>query len=746
MLRTHCLLFIALLSILACAAATAAPRQLTAIEPLSGPGQQVALRLTLDGPAPDPRVFTIDDPARLSIDLPNTTLALSKRYRTIAQGPVQAVNTASADGRTRVVVQLTRLVDYRITRDGDALIVSFGSGDETTRDRTTTRPAASAGTATAGGNATAIQNIDFRRGDQDAGRIEITLNGDQAPIDVERQGNKVVATLPGIQLPNRLARRLDVTDFKTPVETIDAMARGDGTRLVITPEADANFQRLAYQTGNRMIIELQPISAAEQRRQAAEHPEYNGKKISLSFQNVDVRSVLQIIADVANVNMVVADNVSGTIALQLDDVPWDQALDIILDARGLGMQRNDNVITVAPLADIAAREKAKAEARQATNQLAPLQSEIIQINYADAADMANILQSNSVTTSRSFTAAPASGNTSPAYSVSGDALSRALGSNNTSTRAQRTSSATVNSDFDEHSLLSPRGHVTVDSRTNSLLVTDTAEKLDQIRSLIDRLDVPVRQVLIESRIVIANRDFTRNLGVSQTGVDSSRLNNALAAQNGGDIGSAYDANNGGYSVALPATNATSVLSSSIITDTFSLNLELSAMESENNGEIISSPRVITTDGREANIEQGREIPYQSGSSGSLSGTSVEFKKAVLGLNVTPKITPDKKVIMNLNVTQDSVGEFVPTSNGGSVPSIDTRSLNTQVLVNNGDTVVLGGIYEQNNTNQTGGVPFLRKIPLLGALFRSQSLERQKRELLIFVTPRILDTNFTTGGP
>ncbi|HET7314872.1 type IV pilus secretin PilQ, partial [Salinisphaera sp.] len=413
----------------------------------------------------------------------------------------------------------------------------------------------------------------------------------------------------------------------------------------------------------------------------------------------------------------VSDSVSGTVALQLDDVPWDQALDIILNSKSLGMTRNNNVITVAPLAEIANRQRAKAAARAASIELAPLHSEIIQINYARAADIAQILKSNTATSPSSRSIA-VPGTPAP---------------------------ANIGGSDDTPSLLSPRGHVTVDDRTNSLLVTDTREKLDQVRSLINQLDIPVRQVLIQSRIVIANRDFTRNLGVSQTGVDNSRLNNALDAQNSGSLSSAYNANNGGYSVSLPATNATSLLSTSIITDTFSLNLELSAMESENNGEIISSPRIITADGQEANIEQGREIPYQSGTSGSDQGTSIEFKKAVLSLNVTPKITPNKKVIMNLNVTQDSVGDYVPTAEGGSVPSIDTRSLTTQVLVDNGDTVVLGGIFEQTNRDATDGVPYISKIPLLGALFRGHSRQRDKQELLIFVTPRILDNNLTVGS-
>ena len=693
-------------------------------------GSRSGLRLIFDDTPPTPSVFTIRDPARLTLDLPTTSLALAKRYRSIDQGPIISMAAAQSDDKSRLVIRLDRLTAYDIQRAANTLTVLFG----TDRSGLADAAAASNGTATTGA-ATAITDIDFRRADNGAGRVKIALNASQAPVDIQRQGQRVIVRLSNIALPARLSRRLDVTDFATPVATIDARDRGADTEIVITPRADAIYERLAYQTGQDLVIELRGLNATEQAEQAQRQPRYDGEKISLSFQDVDVRTVLQIMAETAGVNMVIADSVSGSMALQLDDVPWDQALDIVLDAKNLGMQRTNNVITVAPLSEIAARQTAKAEARRATRDLAPLQSEIIQINYASAADMANIVQADTVTTTQSFVAPTRA---TPGLDFAGGAadLTGASPFSQTSTRAQRTINTSTDAERDEHSLLSPRGHVTVDDRTNTLLITDTAAKIEQIRALIQRLDIPVRQVLIESRIVVANRDFTRNLGVSQTGVDNSRLNNALGA--GGDLGSAYNANNGGYAVALPANGATSLLSTSIVTDTFSLNLELTAMEMENNGEIISSPRIITADGREANIEQGREIPYQAGNIGGLTGATVEFKKAVLGLNVTPKITPDKKVIMNLNVTQDSVGEFVPTSQGGQVPSIDTRSLTTQVLVDNGDTVVLGGIFEQNDNNQTGSVPFVSKIPVIGALFKNRSLERQKRELLIFVTPKILD--------
>jgi type IV pilus assembly protein PilQ len=391
-----------------------------------------------------------------------------------------------------------------------------------------------------------------------------------------------------------------------------------------------------------------------------------------------VRALLQIIADVADVNMVVSDKVQGTMALRLEDVPWDQALDIILDSRGLGMQSQGNVITIAPLADIAVRREAQQKAQKATEQLAPLHSEIIQINYARASDFAALLKSGNV------------------------------------------------------SLLSERGQVAVDERTNTLLVSETASKLQEIRRLIDHLDIPVRQVLIESRIVVANREFARDIGVSTSAQDQAVIGDGIV---GGD-----KAVTSGFTVNLPVANAAGSISTSIIGSSFNLNLALSALESEQLGEIISSPRVITANGKEARIDQGVEIPFlEAASSGA---ATVQFKEAVLSLTVTPQITPDERVVMDLLVTQDTQGQSVNVQGGGQVPSINTRSLATQVLVDDGETVVLGGIYEQENRDTYDQVPILSEIPLVGALFRTTGKQRDKRELLLFITPKILKEGMT----
>ncbi|MES1926352.1 type IV pilus secretin PilQ [Salinisphaera sp. T31B1] len=684
--------------------ATAATHRLTGVDAVATSDNGINIRLSLDSAAPVPSVFTVNEPARLSIDLPGTELAVAQQYQRIDEGPVRAIAMATSDERTRVVIELTDMVDYRINRQGNEILVTIGGSTAparavpavdkrpTAQTPTTVSPSVPTRSSLPASGGPSVRDIDFRRGEKGAGRVEISLAGNIGPVDVTEQDGQVVAQLPGVALPASLRKRLDVLDFATPVKSIDALAREGGTRIVVTPVAGADYEQIAYQTGDQFFIELQPLTQAEKAQRDRDNPRYTGEKISLSFQNVDVRAVLQIIADVADVNMVVSDSVTGNMALRLEDVAWDQALDIIMNAKGLGMRRENNVITIAPLAEIAAREQAELVAQQATTNLAPLRSEIIQINYARAADIASLLRSGS----------------------SASALAGPVG---------QPGVRPVNDDL---SLLSARGQVTVDERTNSLLINETAEKLEEIRRVINRLDIPVRQVLIESRIVVANREFSRNLGVTQGVTDNA----AFESPSGGN----YLANSG-YTVNLPVANPAGTISTSIIGDTFNLDLALSALESENRGEIISAPRVITANAKEAKIEQGVEIPYlEAASSGA---ATVEFKEAVLGLTVTPQITPDSRVIMDLFVTQDTQGDTINVQGGGSVPSINTRSLTTQVLVDDGETVVLGGIYEQENRDISDRVPILSEIPLLGVLFRGTQRQRDKRELLIFVTPKIL---------
>ena len=676
-------LLLALCALAASGIAGAAERRLQSVNHVALPGGQVQVTLTLSGPAPEPSVFTVDQPARLSLDLPGTSLDVDKRYRRIDLGAAQAVALAEGADRTRVVLELARMLPYEVAVAGNEVRVRLGeagTGTVAAADRDDAGPKRQGvvNAPPASGDTTRITDIDFRRGENGAGRIQVRAAGLDGSVDIGEEGGRIVARFPGAELPDALAQRLDVIDFATPVKYIDARMRRDDTVITVTPVEDAEFEHAAYQTGDRFIIELQPLTRAEAEERERREPEYSGERISLSFQNVEVRTVLQIIADIADVNMVVSDKVQGTMALRLEDVPWDQALDIILESQGLGMQREGNVITVAPLADIAARQEAEQKARESTEQLAPLRSEIIQINYARAADFASLLRSGEV------------------------------------------------------SLLSDRGQVAVDERTNTLLVSETAAKLQEIRRLIDRLDIPVRQVLIESRIVVANREFSRNIGVSTSVSDEANIGDGI-------IGGDKDVTSG-YTVNLPVANAAGTLTTSIIGSSFNLDLALSALESEQRGEIISSPRVITANGKEARIDQGVEIPYlEAASSGA---ATVQFKEAVLSLTVTPQITPDERVVMDLLVTQDTQGQAVNVQGGGQVPSINTRSLATQVLVDNGETVVLGGIYEQEDRDTYDQVPVLGDIPLLGAFFRTTGKQRDKRELLLFVTPKILKEGMT----
>lgn len=698
----HVATWLGALAVLTTGAAHAAQRSLTDIEHTTLPGERVRVTLTLSGPAPEPETFTVDQPARLSMDLANTSLAVDQRRRTIDVGSIQSITLAEGDDRTRLVVKMSHLVPHQTNVSGNTIELEVGAGKAKRRLSKAARPSErdkpgepEAQTQQAAG----IENVDFRRAETGAGRVAITLGQPRAPVDVSAEGGTVIARFPDARLPERLVKRLDVIDFATPVKYVDAVNKPDGARIRIEPIADASFDRVAYQSEERFIIELQPVTKAERQKRQAQEEEYTGERISLSFQNVEIRALLQIIAEVAEVNMVVSESVSGSMALQLDNVPWDQALDIILSSEGLGMRREGNVITVAPLQEIAQREKRELEAEQATKNLAPLTSEILQINYAKAGDIQQLLQSG------------------------------------------------------ETSLVTERGSVTVDQRTNTLLVRETRENLAEIRRLIDRLDVPVRQVLIESRIVVANRDFARKLGVRVSDAQNlqqrqgSDSQSGSQSQSGGvlppatDQGSFESSTGGnyqtesGFAVNLPVGSPAGTLSATVIGDSFQLGLELSAMESEDKGEIVSSPRVITANAQEASIEQGQEIPYlEAASSGA---ATVQFKEAVLSLNVTPQITPDESVIMDLTVNQDSQGQNVNVQGGGSVPAIDTRTLTTRLLVDNGETVVLGGIYQEEDRNTVSKVPVLGDIPLIGALFRSTNRQRNKSELLIFVTPKIL---------
>ena len=687
--------FGALLALAACSLMSQAraqdARELKAVDFAALDGDRVQLTLTLSGPAPQPAVFAIDKPARLSVDLPDTHLALSERYRKVSVGQVRSIAAVEAQGRTRVVVELVQPTTYNVSVDGNRIIVEL-AGNPVSSSARSSAPSPQAPAAS-------ISKIDFRRGDKGEGRVLVSLSDPRAAVDVHEEGGKIVARFKNTSLPDRLGKRLDVLDFATPVKYIDAQRDGVDTRVVVTPGSGGEFEQVAYQAGDQFVLELQPLSQEKLAEKQREQPVFTGERISLSFQSVDIRSLLQIIADVAGTNMIVSDTVSGQIAMRLQNVPWDQALDIILRTKGLGMRRQGNVMLVAPVDELAARERAEAEAEKAKVELAPLRSELIQINYAKASDFATIMRNK------------------------------------------------------QNSILSARGSVTIDERTNTLLVLETRDKIAEVRALIQKLDVPVRQVLIESRIVVANDNFERDLG-TQFGVTyvGNVGNNFLTtggtnAATDSTVNSFTTSTNGrvtvpnqssNYNVNLPApasagnpgTFALSLLAKNTLVD-----LELSALQSEGKGEVISSPRVITANAKPAVIKQGVEIPYQQ--STSAGATSVSFKDAVLSLNVTPQITPDGRIIMDLAVHDDSVGANVNSGQGGTIPSIDTREVDTQVLVDNGQTVVLGGIYQQTTNHNVSKIPLLGDIPVLGYLFRNNQVINNKTELLVFITPKIL---------
>jgi type IV pilus assembly protein PilQ len=680
--------------------------KLEAVEVQTLPGQQLQLRLRLSGPAPEPLAFTIDRPARIALDLPNTGLALESRRIDVKSGGLDTILAAEAGGRTRLVLNLDSLMPYQTRVEGNTILVTLG-GTQAGAAAPSAPPSQGAARTAARPPAAgprAVRSIDFRRGPDGSGRIIADLSDPRTPVNLRQQGTQIVVDFGGADLPRELMRRFDVVDFATPVQTVDALRVGDSTRLVISATGD--FEQLAYQSDNQYTVEIKPAtraaSALEDKR------EYTGERLTLNFQDIETRAVLQLLADTSGQNIVVSDSVQGNVTLRLQNVPWDQALDIVLRTKGLDKRRQDNVIIVAPTEELAAREKAELAARRDVQELAPLRTEYLQVNYAKAGDLATLIKS------------------------SGDS-----------------------------SLLSARGRVTIDERTNTLLIQDTADRLNDIRRLVSTLDIPVKQVLIEARIVIVNDDFSRDLGVRFGGAiagaygSSGTILGASTGVNSGtddDQGPPIDVPADGvglgrpttivtrpvderYMVNLPVANPAGRFALTLLDSNYIVDLELSAAQAEGRGEIISSPRVVTANQREAVIEQGVEIPYQESSSSG--ATTVSFKKAVLALRVTPQITPDNRVIMDLTVNKDSVGQFIQGAGGALIPSIDTREIVTQVLVDDGQTVVLGGIMETEVRDTENKVPFLGDIPGLNVLFRSTSKRNNKDELLIFVTPRIL---------
>ena len=659
------------------------------------PGDRVQVNMEFSDPLTEKPVnFTIDNPARIAVDLPGIELNLDEKTQTIGVGMAHSVVAVEAGGRTRVVVNLVRPVAYDMDLQGNTVVMTLGNapGGGTTTAGTSGRMSSSL-TATRSAAAASIDKIDFRRGEKGEGRIIVTLSDPSVGVNLGQEGGQIIADFIGTNLPSDLDRRLDVIDFATPVKEIDTAPFGNGTRMVISTVSE-QYDHLAYQSDDVFTIEVRPLTREEKDAMEKEKFGYTGERLSLNFQNIEVRAVLQLIADFTGFNLVATDTVTGSVTLRLQNVPWDQVLDIILKSRGLGMRKDGNVMLVAPQEELAAREKLELESLKQVEELAPLRTEFIQINYAKAQDLAGLISSG------------------------------------------------------DNKLLSDRGNVSIDNRTNTLIVQDVSASLEAIRGLIAKLDIPIRQVMIESRIVNADENFTKDLGVNfgVSKITDNFTDSAKFAVIGGTRAGGFSGSSGqgidvggsdGLLVNLPVPGATSSLGLAVgKIGSWLLQLELTALLAEGRGEDIANPKIITANQKEAVIESGVEIPYQEASSSG--ATSVSFKKAVLSLRVTPQITPDNRVLLDLNVTQDTRGS--PDVLG--VPPINTRSVTTQVLVDDGETVVLGGIYNQTDRKSVDRTPFFSEIPYIGFLFKKQRIDKNRTELLIFVTPKILKEELT----
>jgi type IV pilus assembly protein PilQ len=712
------------------------------------PGGKVEVTLKFAGPVASPQIFATETPPRIAIDLADTRNGMTQRRIEVGAGATSGISAIEAAGRTRVVIDLFRPASYVKSESGNTLTLVINSG---VSGATPVAVSAAAADPTKAVLAQGVEvgNVDFRRGKNGEGRVVVTFTGPGAAANVRREGNNVVLDLSNVRLPPNLAQRLDVLDFATPVQSIETRPHGNGVRMNIA--AQPPFQELAYQTGNEYVVEIAPKKDDAKLKGKNAEPEYSGSRVTFNFQDIPTRSVLQLIADVSDLNIVVSDSVQGNVTLRLINVPWDQALDIVLQAKGLDKRRRGNVIWVAPQQEIAAREEAIADARMKIEDKEPLVSDYIPVSYGKAKDVAALLTKETQANQGGGGGAGGGGQQN------------------------------------QRGFLSPRGSVTFDDRTNILLVSDIPSKIVEIRQLVAILDRPVQQVLIESRIVIASDTFARELGVkfgvsggyesgngniyttsgSAFGTDemnnvvlnnrygtspwlSGRGSRGLPAAAPGRIPTAPTPGLGGgvavpnlgdrLNVNMPALAPAGSFGLAILGADYLLDLELSAAQTDGRGEVISTPRVITASQKEADIKQGQEVGYvtfQSGGTGAPQST-VNFKEAVLELKVTPTITADDRVYLDLQVKKDAIAGFIDNPGGGQVPQLDKREINTSVLVDNGQTVVLGGVYEVSKTDSIKKVPYIGDIPILGNLFKYANRNNTKAELLIFVTPRILN--------
>ena len=649
---------------------------------------KVVIRINFKEPlTAKPAGFTVTNPARIALDLPNTANGLGKSSVDIGVGDVRSVSVVEVANRTRMVFNLTRTLTYTTELEGKSLLVTVDAAQAgVIKDVTPVTRFAEPAPASAAVRHS-IKDVDFRRGTNGEGRVIVDLSSPGIGIDIRQQGRNVIVDFANTNIPRNLIRRLDVNDFATPVKTVDVLDQGGNARLIIAPSGLWEYS--AYQTDAQFIVEIKPIK--EDPNKLVQTAGYSGEKLTLNFQSVEVRALLQVIADFTGLNIIASDTVGGNLTLRLKDVPWDQALDIILQAKGLSKRKNGNVVLIAPSDELATKEKLALEASQQITELEPLRTESFVVSYAKASDIQALL----------------SGST--------------------------------------QKILSKRGSANSDARTNTLFVQDVPTRLEEVRRLISQLDVPVRQVMIEARIVIADDKYGRQLG-ARFGSGSGLTSNGRNVGIGGNIGASSSIANGGVpagdlNVNLPVSGAAGALAFTFLNlgNGNIVNLELSALEAENRGKVVSSPRIVTADKKKATITQGTEIPYFT--QAASGGATISFKQALLSLDVTPQITPDDKIIMDLEIKKDAVGVFVQ-SGTSSAPSIDVRTLKTQILVDNGDTAVLGGIFEQVSRTDVTKVPILGDIPIIGNLFKNTRKQEDKTELLIFITPRIIKDQLT----
>lgn len=699
---------VALAALSAHAAAAPAPVEpgmnaIDAVDVLTGQGGKVVVKVTTREALSNPPIsFSVSNPPRIAFDFPGTANAMGKSTQEVGNTELRSVRLGQSAGKTRVVLNLTRPVKYETQLDGKTFTITLQAASSSAG--TVSTSANESATFAAGKNTMphSLLNIDFRRGKTGEGQVIVDLSDNVTGIDIRRQGKSVVVDFIQAAIPANLQRRMDVTDFATPVEMVEATKQGNNAKIVISPRG--NWEHSAYQTDNRLIVEIKTVVEDPTKIGAASGRGYTGDKLSLNFQNIEVRAVLQVIADFTGLNIITSDTVGGNLTLRLKDVPWDQALDIILQAKGLDLRKNGNVVWIAPRDELATKEKLQLEAQQQIQELEPVRTESFQLNYMKAEAFQKIV-----------------------------------------------------SDPNQR-LLSKRGSAVIDPRTNTLFVQDTPTKLEEFAALIKKIDIAVRQVMIEARIVEASDTFGRSLGarlgtvtlggngLQPFGGDRARMFvggnvRSVGVQTGQaqDYAQSFFPDSLAVNLPAPGLGASSGAAGAFTFTLFNpsqtsfLNLEISALQLDARGKLISSPRVITADNVEANIEQGTEIPFQIAT--AAGATAIQFRPAVLSLKVKPQITPDDNVIMKLDVHKDSIGV---TTNAG--PAIDTKRVSTEVLVENGGTVGIGGIYTQDETTQQSKIPLLGDIPIIGFFFRNERRFNDRRELLVFVTPRILKDN------